>query len=169
MTDPLAQAAMVAWCGWDPTEVVTDRTIKLDGTGNDLLLLPSLHVTGVSAISVTDRWGTVTVPTIGPGMDCDWSENGCLVWNSWARGNVWPYGQRNVGVTYSGGYTVDTLPAEIPSVLASITKRMPTASSGKQSKTMGSTSFTYSKTATAGELLVVEQLVLNRYRILGAR
>jgi hypothetical protein len=82
---------------------------------------------------------------------------------------VWPYGQRNVGVTYSGGYTVDTLPAEIPSVLASITKRMPTASSGKQSKTMGSTSFTYSKTATAGELLVVEQLVLNRYRILGAR
>jgi hypothetical protein len=164
--DPFAQAVMVAYCGWDPTVPVVDGTVLLDGNGSRLVTLPSLHVTAVTAVTVTDQWGTVNTLTIGPGFtDVSWSENGCLTYKG-HQYQGWPEDQQNVAVTYSGGYA--TIPAELDAVLASISKRAP--SIGVQSKRLGTASITYNPQfqSSAGDLLVVEKMVLDRYRILKA-
>lgn len=160
MADPLAQAVMVAYCGWDPTEHVTDQEILLAGNGTRVLTLPSLHVTAVSACSVTDRWGTVLDLSIGPGAtDLSWSENGVLTLKNCARLRAFPEDQQNVAVTYSGGYA--EIPADLQAALDSIGKR----AHGIRSKTMGKTAYTY---FASGDLLLVEKMVLDRYRIVKA-
>lgn len=164
MTDPLALATMVAHCGWDPTELVIDRTVLLDGNGTRMLTLPSLHVTGVSSITITDRSDMVFYPTIGSGSgEVRWSKNGCLLYRSLVNGGVFPEDLGNVAVTYSGGY--DEVPADLQAALDSVGKRSKNASSGLRSKTMGSTSLSY---FASGDLLAVEKMVFNRYRILDA-
>lgn len=160
MTDPLALATMVAYCGWSPLEVLTDRTVMLNGNGARLLTLPSLHVTDVSAIVITDRWDRVVLPTVGTGSaDVHWSENGCLTY----RCSIFPEDLGNVAVTYSGGYA--DVPADLQAAVDSLGRRSPNASSGLRSKAMGSTSLSY---FASGDLLAVEKLVFNRYRILDA-
>lgn len=174
MTDPLAQAVMVAYCGWDPTEMVTNRTVTLDGNGTRLLTLPSLYVTGVSSVTVTDQYGTVhtylstdSPATIGPGNTMvGWSENGVLIYGDPALCGVWPEDLQNVTVTYSGGYT--SVPADLAAVLASLTNRMPQLQSGRTSARLGSAAFAYAATVAGGGLLLVEQMVLDRYRIIRA-
>ena len=76
--DPLAKAAMIARCRWDPTEVVTDRTVELNSNGDELLLLPSLHVTDVSAVQLVAADGTITDLIVGPadGAQVTWREDG---------------------------------------------------------------------------------------------
>lgn len=163
--DPLAVAAMVAWCGWNPIEPVTDEVIVLDGNGTTLLTLPSLHVTAVSSVIVTDRFDNITTLTVGTGSaDVQWSEDGTLSLCSLILG-CWPEGKRNVQVTYSGGYPADDAPAEIQAVLDSIGKRTATMSAGLKSKSLGKARFDY----YPPDLLLVEQLVLNRFKIIQAR
>lgn len=161
MTDPLAQAAMVAYCGWDPTEHVTNQLVLLNGNGTSLLTLPSLHVTDVSAVTVTDRWDRSVDLTIGTGSaDLSWSEDGVLSLTGCGLVRAFPEGLRNVAVTYSGGYP--EVPAELQAVLDSIGKRTGTTSAGIRSKTMGKAAFTY---VASGDLLLLEKMVLDRYRI----
>src|SRR5512146_3336226 len=120
--NPLAQAVMVAYCGWDPTTPVTE-TVLLDGNGSQLLTLPSLYVTAVSAVAITNADGSVDTPSIGFGASliCNvgWKINGEL----WRNDNYWPQGQQNVSVTYSGGYSGP--PDDVVAVLDSLTTRMP--------------------------------------------
>jgi hypothetical protein len=174
-TDPLAQAAMVAYCGWDPTVAVTNEVVTLDGNGTEVLGLPSLHVTAVTSVVVTDGWGTVhtylstdSPASIGPGYTTvAWSENGVLTCKDPCLGGVWPEDEGNVAVTYSGGY--GTVPAELAAVLASLSARMPQLQSGRTSARLGSAGFAYAASVAAGGLLLVEQMVLDRYRIPRAR
>lgn len=162
--DPGAQAVMVAYCDWDPTEVVTDRTVLLNGNGTSLLTLPSLYVTDVSAVVITDRLGTVTAATVGPApADVEWSEDGCVELTSCLLGGAFPQGRRNVAVTYSGGY--DPIPATLQATLDSIAKGIAVGSSRAQQKKLLSGSVTYAANAIAGNLLVTEQMVLDQYRI----
>lgn len=173
-TDPLALATMVAYCGWDPTLVVANEPITLDGNGLRMLTLPSLYVTGVSSVVVTDQSGgthtylsTDTPATIGPGNTLiGWSENGTLINGDPALAGAWPLDTRNVVVTYSGGYSA--IPAELQAVLDSLTARMPTAKAGLTAKRMGLSSFNYAASIAAGGLLTVEQMVLDRFRIVKA-
>lgn len=157
--DPLAVGALVAYCGWDPTTSVTE-TVLLDGNGTRLLALPSLFVTAVTAVSVTDRWGTVTTPTIGPGTEVGWSVNGCLTWNGVGG---WPEGQQNIAVTYTGGY--DFMPDDLEAALASISNRTTSPVFGATSRRMGATSIGFGAQVSSGDLLMVERMVLDRYRI----
>jgi hypothetical protein len=169
--DPLAWAAMVAYCGWDPTEQVTDRTVLLDGTGTRLLALPSLYVTDVSAVSMTDCYGEtslrpvapVAYPSLGTATTADvgWSENGVLIWNGYLYGG-WPSGQRNISVTYSGGYNV--LPDDLQAALDSVGKRT-AGMLGATSRRMGTAAVAFSGVASEGGLLLVEQMVFDRYRL----
>lgn len=171
-TDPLAQAAVVAYCGWDPTVQVTDQTVLLDGNGTSLLVLPSLHVTGVSAVTFTDQWGSTTARTVAPTAtpavgdaptaDVGWSENGCLIWNGCDYGG-WPVGQRNIAVIYSGGYA--SIPADIQAVLDSISRRTGGPNLGAVSTRMGTAAVTFGQQLASGGLLLVETMVLDRYRI----
>lgn len=168
--DPLAQAVMVAYCGWDPTVLVTDDEVELDGNGSEVVVLPSLYVTAVTSVVVTDRRGTSktylstdTPASIGAGKtSVGWGENGVLTYKGWDFGGAWPEDQRNIAVTYSGGY--DQPPDDLLAALASIGKRTAGAM-GATSKKLGTASLTYAASVAAGGLLLVEQMVLDRYRI----
>lgn len=165
-TDPLALAAMVAWCKWNPLLQVTSEVILLDGNGTTLLTLPSLHVTAVEAVTVTDRYDATYSLTIGTGSaDVEWSDDGTLSLCSMTLG-CWPAGKRNIEVRYSGGYAPDDPEAaEVQAVLDSIGKRVGPMSAGIKSKSMGKARFDYFEP----DLTAVEQMVLNRYRIIQAR
>jgi len=158
---------MVAHCGWDPTVPVTDETITLDGNGTFWLFLPSLHVIAVSAVVVTNPDGSTYTATIGPGLnDVGWSENGTLTWQSSCNGGAWPEMQQSVSVTYSGGYA--TIPADLQAALDKLSSRMPSIT-GASVKRLGSASISKSAAVATGGLLLVEQMVFDRYRIPRAR
>lgn len=173
-TDPLAQAVMVAYCGWDPTLLVTGGTVTLDGNGTSVLTLPSLYVTAVTAVTVTDCAGTVhaysagdTPATIGPGRtSISWSENGVLTCKDPMLGRVWPEDDGNVTVTYSGGYVAP--PDDLQAALDHLTARVPQLT-GATSRRLGSASITVAQQIANGGLLLVEQMVLDRYRLPRAR
>jgi len=161
----LTVAVMVAYCHWDPTTAVTGQQVVLDGNGTRHLTLPSLHVTAVSAVTVTYSDGSTYAATIGPGGDVGWNEGGELVWlPSSLQANAWPEGIANVAVTYSGGYA--TTPDDLAAALASIDARLPKIQSGLVTAKIGTASMTYAAQVAAGGLLLVEQMVLDRYRIM---
>lgn len=164
-TSPLAQAAMVARCRWDPTKVVTDDQVELDGNGSPLLLLPSLHVTDVSAVQLVDFDGAARDLIVGPGAGAEvsWNEQGEINWRGCGAG--WPAGDRNIVVTYSGGY--DPIPADLQAALDSLSARL-TRGVGFTQNRMGTASVTLAQSIAEGGLLVVEQMVFDRYRIIGA-
>ena len=153
MTDPMAQAVMVAYCRWDPTAAVVDQTVNLTGNGTDTLFLPSLYVTGVSAV-------TVTIPVDAPTVS--WDESGVLTWLSAENCGRWPTQQQSIAVTYSGGYA--SVPADLAAALASLSGRITTAV-GAQSKRLGAASVTYGQVIANGGLLTTEQMVFDRYRL----
>src|SRR4051812_23456089 len=80
-TKPLADDQAVAfvqtYCGWHIAPSVTE-TLTLDGGGGNVLVLPSLYVTDVAAI-------TENGITLDPALDYQWSEAG-MVRRSWATG-----------------------------------------------------------------------------------
>ncbi len=155
---------MISRCGWDPLELVRDRTLLLDGNGISLLTLPSLWVTDVSAVVVTDLGGTAWPLTIGPCLnDIAWSDNGVLeLKTGWVCGGIFPADRRNVAVTYSGGYAKP--PDDLQAALDSVSKRAARESSNVRSKRMGQTSITYNDP----NLLTTEQMVFDRYRLFKA-
>jgi hypothetical protein len=162
MTSPLASAVMVAYCGWDPTVLVSDETVLLDGLGGPVLMLPSLHVTDVSAVEVTNRDGSVYTSTLtGTYPDVGWSSNGVLTWGSSCNGGVWPVGQQNVAVTYSGGYNGP--PDDLQAALDNLTGRL--AKLGWTTAKMGSAAVSFGTQIAQGGLLLIEQMVFDRYRL----
>lgn len=165
--DPLALAAMVAYCRWDPTAVVSDATALLDGNGALEMCLPSLYVTGVSAVVVTLPDGSAYDAQIGTGYDVAWNEGGVLAWlpSSLSGFAYWPEGKQNIAVTYSGGY--ETIPDDLQAALNSLTARMPKIQSGLSQAKIGTAAMTYAAGIAAGGLLAVEQWVFDRYRIIG--
>jgi hypothetical protein len=164
-TDPLAQAVMVAYCGWDPTVAVTNQTVLLDGNGTFWAFLPSLNVTAVSSVVVTNPDGSTYTAALdySAGIaDVGWSANGTLVWQSPSNGGCWPNLPQTIAVTYSGGYA--TVPADLQAALDKLSSRMPSMS-GATSKRLGSAAFSYAASVAGGGLLTVEQMVFDRYRL----
>lgn len=167
--DPLALAVMVAYCGWDPTASVTATEI-LDGNGTALLTLPSLYVTAVTSVAVTDEYGSAftyastDVPAsigVGASVVVGWSENGCLIYNG--SGGYWPVGSRNVVVTYASGYP--GIPDDLAAALASVSKRTTSPVFGASSQRMGTAGVTFGPAIASGGLLMIEQMVFDRYRL----
>lgn len=168
--DPLAQAVMVAYCGWDPTLLVANETATLDGNGTPVITLPSLHVTAVTQVTVTDHAGTLhtyqstdTPATIGPGpTNVAWSENGVLTCKDPTLGRVWPQDDGNITVTYNGGYSIT--PDDLQAALDHLTARVPQMT-GATTRKLGSATITVAQQIANGGLLLIEQMVLDRYRL----
>lgn len=164
MTSALALAAVVGYCGWNPTVTAGPQpSVTLDGNGTGLLALPCLGVTGVSALSFTDNFGTTY--TLDPVNDIEVSANGLVALKCPNSANqyAFPEGFGNVHVTYSGGLSDSVDIANVTAALGSIDGRL--VSMGLMKAEIGSAKLQYGATFQSGDLLDIEKIVLDRYRL----
>lgn len=148
-----AEALVRAFCGWHiaPSRTATAAVIR--GNGTTTLVLPSLYVTSISAVS--DDGTALTVED-----DYIWSAAGVLT-----RVGTWSTGE--VTVTYTHGY--DTPPPEVKAIVQAVAQRAVDNPGSLLRRQIGPFSNTYSTTG-ANEvatlaLLESEKDALRRYRI----
>lgn len=88
-----ALAAARRYCGWHVTPVATSATVTLDGPGQRVLILPTLALGAVSA--VTENGVSIDTDTIS------WSARGMVVK---LDNTLWAEGFGNITATITHGY-----------------------------------------------------------------
>lgn len=189
MTDPLVQPEALArtsaedavafasglvreWCGWHIAPSRAD-TVRLNGDGTTLLLLPSLRVTDVARVATAEE---------GDLIDVAWGDNGVLARTgssefaaAWTAGNVYmrpkvfPAGVRNVTVEFTHGW--DATPPAVQAVVVAVARRVAGGNvlpvvqeaAGGLSRMFGG--MARSGPAASAAFTAVEAMVLNRYRL----
>jgi hypothetical protein len=116
-TEFAAKNLVTNYCGWHIGPSVND-TIILDGSGGRSLLLPSLRVTEVSAVSVDG--------TLLNADQYDWSASGIVE----LRCGVFTSRLRGVTVTLTHGY--DLMPDDVQNVINGLIDRAGTSTPGVQ-------------------------------------
>jgi hypothetical protein len=165
----MASAIIVDYCGW-PVLSYTDTAV-LDTDGAVCVMLPCLHVTGVTAV-VFDG------VTLDP-ANYSWSAMGALArhWecsataasgspSDFGRHRGWPPGFRRMSVSYAGGY--DEPLADLTAAACSIAARAQLPLAATQAlQTVGgiTTNYQYRTQAQNSRLLPSEQIVLDRYAL----
>jgi hypothetical protein len=156
-TDRLVQAESLVrgFCGWHITPSRTE-TVELRAVGGSVLVLPSLHVTAVTA--VTDATTPLTVET-----EYTWSAAGVLTrLGYWGDGTI-------VEVEFTHGY--DDAPADVEAVVQAVAQRALDNPRSLVRTQVGPFGDTYSTTApnqsSSLALLESEKETLRRYRIPG--
>lgn len=148
-----AQASVRSYCGWHIAPNV-DQTLILDAEGGRTLMLPSLHVTDLSSITVDGRDVT---------GEEDWSQNGMVR----LRSGLFPDRFRAVTVSMSSGYEVDEVP-DVVSIILKLANRAATGPGVVASQSVNGSSVSY---LTAGgaplstPLLQIEKDALEPYRL----
>lgn len=148
-----AESLVRGFCGWHiaPSRTVTAAQIR--GTGTSILLLPSLYITSVSA--VTDDTTALTVET-----DFTWSASGVLT-------RVGHWSTKYVTVTYTHGYAA--VPPEVTAIVQAIAQRAVDNPGSRPRDQVGPFAESYSQVgsnqAPALALLDAEKETLSRYRI----
>ncbi|WP_431881572.1 hypothetical protein [Micromonospora chalcea] len=141
------------FCGWHITPVATD-TLTVDGSGGNVLTLPTLRL--IEVVSVTENGTEVDVDTV------QWSANGYL----W-RDTPWTRALRGVEVEIRHGYA-DTRPELAAIVCAAVARGMANPS-GVARETSGGESVTYATQdggpLSAGLTELEQRLLSRRYRI----
>jgi hypothetical protein len=148
-----ATALVRSYCGWHVSPVLAD-TVSLMGSGRPSILLPSLHVTDVTAV-VED--GVTLALT-----DFVWDEVGIL-----GRLDVpWTTPDKVVTVSFTHGYD---RAEDFEAVIMAVASRAQSSPDGVVRRQVGLVSETYSQTGTntAGgvSLLPSEKEALRAYRI----
>lgn len=134
------------YCGWHIAPSVTE-TLTVDGPGLRTLLLPSLRITAVAAVT---QDGTAV-----PATEWEWSELGMLR----HRSGVWTDRWRGITVTLTHGY--DTAPAGVLGVILDVVSDAVATPLGGGPEKVGPFEFP----AGGGTAFRAHQLaVLNRYR-----
>ncbi|WP_410877364.1 hypothetical protein [Nocardia sp. A7] len=133
------------YCGWHIAPSIT-QTLTLDGPGRRTLLLPSLYVTAITAVTED---GTAV-----PADQFDWSEKGMLR----HRSGLWTDRWRGITVTLTHGY--DQAPAGVIGVIADVVADALSVPLGTVPEKMGPFEFGGGGTAFKGHQLAV----LSRYR-----
>lgn len=150
----LASGAVRAHCGWHISPSVTE-TLTLDGVPERVLLLPSGHVTAVSAV-------TVDGATLDPGS-YEWSALGRL----WAPGG-WRWDYRTLTVDLTHGYA--DVPPVVKGATLAVASRQAVNPEGLKALTVGGIARTFATNGSADTgvaLTATEQVVLAAYRIQG--
>lgn len=151
-------AAVRNYLRWHLAPSVTE-TVVVDGSGADVLKLPTLHLTAVTA--VTEDSDTVELD------DVEWTTAGYL-----KRSSAWTRKLRGVSVAISHGYT--TVPPEVREIVMNAAARgllTPAGGVVRDQEAVGdySISNTYSQIgfnqAGGSALMEHEKNVLDNYRI----
>lgn len=90
-----ALTAARRYCGWHVTPVATSAVVTLDGPGQKFLVLPTMSLATISA--VTENGISLNVATLG------WSVRGLVVKTD---NTLWAEGFSNITVTMTHGYAV---------------------------------------------------------------
>lgn len=141
------------YCRWVIWPVQTAEVFVLDGPGTPLLLLPTLALTAVTALSETKR-GIGQVATVIPVTDLEWSRKG-LIWHGTRR--CWTDRAQGVSVTVTHGL-VDP-PDEIVQLTLNLARREAGNPSRLKRSQVGQRSEEYSV-----PMLADERAVLAPYR-----
>jgi hypothetical protein len=139
-----AIAAIRGACGWHVAPNLTE-TAKVDGWGGGSLLLPTLHLTGIT--SITNQGTALTVE------DLSWSELGIV------HGATWSSKLGSIEVVFTHGF--EQFPAELLAVARAMAREG--VGTGAKSMTSGPHSMTLSDSAQE-----LRDSIIDRYRI-GAR
>lgn len=173
-----AEALVEAACARDLGSF--DGVERLDGTGTAALYLkhyPIREVHGVSfanagqgvRLSEMRSWGQLAASSTPPELDdLDTDTAGGL---HRLDGGLWPLGSRNVRVEYEGGYTPDTLPADLRLLILQVTAASfrGRGSEGVKSESLGDLSRTYAQPTEADVLAIPgAAAIIARYRRIAA-
>jgi hypothetical protein len=153
------------YCGWHIAPAITETRV-IDGPGTSLLMLPTLRLTAVTALTEQQRGRGAAVRTLVPADDLEWSEAGIVRKHG---GGYWTARMRGISITYTHGYA--EVPPELAAIVLKWAQRFASNPSGLQltqeAYTVGSRteSRSYSGSSATGSAAVVpdEKLVLDRY------
>jgi hypothetical protein len=153
---------------------VVDDVQVLDGTGNDIILLPELPVQTVTqVIADVDKSNPITLNPPSEGSNADWGftdgMDGLLirrtgeyiVWDSLytASYGIWPPRRQSVQVTYTHGWP--TTPTDLQ-MLCSVIAARAFAQDGANQETVGTYIAAYA--AQPAEIAPYEKAILDRYK-----
>lgn len=156
-----ASAAVRGYCRWHIYPEVTE-TLVLDGMGGGVLLLPTLRLSAITALSETQRGQDQTPVSLTPASDLEWSAAG-MVWRH--DGRCWTRRARGISITITHGY--DEIPAEITSIVLDVAKRGLSNPNRLSAITVGSRSEQYAGSNSSrgpGGLFLDEMSKLDPYR-----
>ena len=164
----IAEGAVRRFCGWHIAPSITE-TVTLDSPGTNTLLLPSMHVTAVSAvrgITMDDPAG-YSMGLYGEGNYGDppvvldgWRTNPSARFRSGILEHSpyrWPMGI--VEVDFTHGY--DTVPAEVQGVVLDLAETLRNSMGAASRRSVGSVSVDFA----ADQITPVHQQVLDAYKI----
>lgn len=149
-----ASSRIRAWCRWHVSPVIAE-TLVLDGSGTDVLMLPSRLVLDVTEVLVNGQ----------PVAGFDWSRSGWIE----AHYGTFPDRLRSVSVTLTHGH--DQLPEEILQVVRGMAQRAADVAENGMVVAQGTDSFnvSYGRSAWGGaadlELLPTDRALLAPYRV----
>jgi hypothetical protein len=149
-----AEAQVRAYCGWIIAPSTTE-TLVLDGDRSGLLLLPTLRLTALVALTVDGT--TVDV------ADVEWSSIGVV---RWPCGDTWvPSTSKLRGITVQFTHGYDEWPLDLAGVVDRLTTRATTdpgiyVQVGQVRTATGSDGL-----PVGGELTDLDRSVLDRYRL----
>lgn len=144
-----ATGAVRRYCGWRLD--AASESFVVDGVQGAELLLPTLYLTAVTAVTVD---GVALVD----GTDFEWSRSGIL---SSSTTTMWAAPRRGVTVEAQHGY--DPVPDDVKGVVLAAAARAVTAPNGELRESVGEWS---AALAAAGvQLTDGERLLLNPYRL----
>lgn len=155
--------------------LVENNTERLSGNGRACIVLSRAPITGVSEIEVDSRATEVPITDLtswnqlnaigAPSLDDVEADSKGGLWRH--DGKAWPHGTRNIKVTYTGGWTSDTLPADIRLVILQVTSMSfgIRTHEGLKSVDMGTGSWTISQ-PTRDDVLGIPgaRATLDKYR-----
>lgn len=149
-----ASARIRSYCRWHIYPNITEE-ITLNGSGSRFLMLPSLHVTDVNAVTED----AVTLAT----TEYEWSQDGQL----W-KASPWTGHFRAVTVDYDHGH--ELLPEDVRDVCIALAVRLPKEDTAATAEQAGGVSRQYGgllsgQAAVSAPFTAAELVTLDRYRI----
>ena len=153
-----ASAWVRAYCGWHIAPSIDD-TVTLDTYGGRYLLLPTLHLTELGDVTLTDPDAIVVEPD-----HLTWSQVGLVALTC----GTWPDGLATVTVDMTHGY--DSAPDALAAVVVAVTKRLPAQFANVTAETAGGVSRQYGgllagQASLSAAFTAVELMVLDRYKL----